>query len=278
MSNVVNNTSLELMNEHSIDISTYNAIKNSIYPGANDLSISMALHYCKARKLDILQKPIHIVPLSVKTKDEKGEIKYENRDVIMPGIGLYRIDASRSGQYAGVSEPEFGNEVIEVLGSKKVIYPKWCKITVKKLMQNDMIIEFTAIEYWKENYATSGRNSIEPNAMWFKRPYGQLAKCTEAQALRKAFPDIVGQQVTGEEMEGKTFEGEITNKKTTLIKSDEENERDILFCKDSIDACENIDELKEVYIKLGKEYKDIIKEIVELKDIKKETLLENVKI
>jgi hypothetical protein len=41
--------------------------------------------------------------------------------------------------------------------------------------------------------------------MWRKRPYGQLAKCAEAQALRKAFPEIVSQHPTAEEMEGKHF-------------------------------------------------------------------------
>jgi len=44
-----------------------------------------------------------------------------------------------------------------------------------------------------------------PNTMWQKRPYGQLAKCAEAQALRKAFPEIVSQHPTAEEMEGKHF-------------------------------------------------------------------------
>ena len=44
--------------------------------------------------------------------------------------------------------------------------------------------------------------------MWRKRAYGQLAKCTEAQALRKAFPEFSGGQATAEEMEGKdTFAG-----------------------------------------------------------------------
>jgi hypothetical protein len=41
--------------------------------------------------------------------------------------------------------------------------------------------------------------------MWLKRPRGQLAKCTEAQALRMAFPEFAG-DATAEEMEGKVID------------------------------------------------------------------------
>ena len=84
--------------------------------------------------------------------------------------------------------------------SIKVSYPEWCKITARKLVQGK-IVETTTIEYWKENYA-----SLEggcPNDMWMKRPHGQISKCTEAQCLRKMFPEFVPQQPTFEEMEGK---------------------------------------------------------------------------
>lgn len=41
--------------------------------------------------------------------------------------------------------------------------------------------------------------------MWKKRGRGQLAKCAEAQALRKGFPEV-GNQPTADEMEGKTLD------------------------------------------------------------------------
>jgi len=188
--------------EKGIDIATWSALKNSIYPGAKEESVMMALDYCRARQLDPLLKPVHLVPMSV--KDQKSG-KNEWRDVVMPGIGLYRIQADRSGDYAGAHEPEFGPDITQSLNGVEVTYPQWCKYTVSKRMPSGEIVEFSAKEYWIENYATSGRDTTAPNAMWKKRPYGQLAKCAEAQALRKAWPEI-GQQPTAEEMEGKTLD------------------------------------------------------------------------
>src|SRR5256885_16005138 len=47
-----------------------------------------------------------------------------------------------------------------------------------------------------------------PNEMWSNRPVGQLEKCAEAGALRRAFPEEIGNALTAEEMEGQhTLEG-----------------------------------------------------------------------
>lgn len=171
---------------------------NSIYPGAADDSIRMVIGYCKAAGLDPMQKPVHIVPMW----DKKSR---SMRDVIMPGIGLYRTQAARAGTYAGVSDPEFGPDVEESLGGVRMVYPMWCRVVVKRLLPNGTIAEFPAVERWKENYATADKDTAAPNAMWKRRPYGQLSKCAEAQALRKAFPEF-GAQPTAEEMEGKSIE------------------------------------------------------------------------
>jgi len=165
-----NITAINTTNE--IDQHIWLALKNSLYTGARDESIKMVLDYCKAAKLDPMQKPVHIVPMSIKNAVTG---KYEYKDVVMAGVGLYRIQAARSQQYAGVSEPEFGEDVTCNLGGTEITYPKWCKVTVKKLV-NNTIVEFTAKEYWLENYA-SKKDERTPNTMWQKRPYGQLAKC-----------------------------------------------------------------------------------------------------
>lgn len=182
-------------------------LQSSVYPGAAIGSIKLVVNACRASGKDPLKKPFHIVPMSVKTgrKKPNGYDETEMRDVIMPGINDYRTDASRTGQHAGTSEPEFGPDVSEKLGNVSITYPAWCRVTVKRLMPTGQIVEFSAVERWKENYATAGRDNDAPNAMWKKRPYAQLAKCAEAQALRKGFPEV-GNQPTADEMEGKEID------------------------------------------------------------------------
>lgn len=181
-------------------------LQQSLYAGAKQESVAMVLDYCAAANLDPMKKPVHIVPMN--TKDpQTGQWGF--RDVVMPGIGLYRIQADRSGTMAGISEPEFGPDVTETFQDKNgngvtVTFPEWCRVSAQKLVGN-RIVEFVAKEYWTENYATDSSKSTAPNAMWKKRPRGQIAKCTEAQALRKGWPEI-GAGPTAEEMEGKDID------------------------------------------------------------------------
>lgn len=172
-------------------------LQSSLYPGAAIDSVRMVLSYCRASGLDPFQKPVHIVPMWDR---QLGCM----RDVIMPGVNLYRIQASRSGQFAGISEPEFGPDVTTTLGGQEITFPEWCRVAVKRQLASGHVAEFTAREFWMENYAVKGGKdkSIAPNAMWTKRPRGQIAKCAAAQALRSAFPEIAA-QYTAEEMEGK---------------------------------------------------------------------------
>lgn len=189
MSNLPTNIH-QALSERNIDQATWGTLQNSVFPGAKEESILLAIDYCKARKLDILKKPCHIVPMSV-TDAKTGSKQW--RDVIMPGIYEQRITAFRTGQMAGQDEPEFGEDITY----KNVTAPKWCKVTVYRFV-NGQRCAFSHTEYFSEACATTKDGSI--NSMWTKRPRGQLAKCAEAGALRKAFPDELGGVMTAEEM------------------------------------------------------------------------------
>ena len=168
---------------------------NSLYPGASSDSIAMVIGYCKANGLDPFQKPVHIVPMY--DKESKSM-----RDVIMPGINLYRTQAAASGLLAGISKPVFGPMVQFNLGGNLIDAPEYAEVTVKRILSNGMVADFTAVEFFDE--AVSVNRDGKPTAIWLKRPKSMLAKTAESQALRKAFPEKAGAP-TAEEMEGKAI-------------------------------------------------------------------------
>ena len=158
--------SLTLMQEKAITV-----LQSSLYPGASTESVLMVLDYCKARKLDPFLKPVHIVPMW----DSKSKTM---RDVVMPGLNLYRTQAAESGQLAGISEPVFGEMEDFNFGGFKMRAPAFCKVTVSRLMPNGSVAIFTAVEFMEEAISVSKEGV--PTPMWKKRPRGMLATETRA--------------------------------------------------------------------------------------------------
>lgn len=191
------NNQLATTNQPALDREQYEVLQATLYPGARFEDIALVVGACRAQGLDPMSKPFHIIPMRAQVNGQWVE-----RPQIMPGIDLYRTKASRTGEYVGKSEPEFGPMIEKRLGNATVTFPDFCRVTVRRLVAGK-VCDFSAVEYWEENYATKSRNDASPNSMWAKRPRGQLAKCAEAQALRMAFPDAVGAQPTYEEMQGK---------------------------------------------------------------------------
>lgn len=196
-----------------IDKSGWKALVEAVYPLAKTPdSVVMALSYCKARKLDPFKKPVHIVPMWDSKK--KGYV-----ETIWPGISEVRTTAFRTGQYAGCDEAEFGPTIEKTFTGKvkkgdsyveqtvTVEFPEWCRMTVYRVL-GDRVCKFVGPKVkWLESYATIGSTDL-PNDMWQSRPEGQIEKCAEAAALRKAFPEELGNQLTAEEMEGRRVEGD----------------------------------------------------------------------
>lgn len=182
-----------------IDEASWRTAMTSLFPGAKPESVLMVFDYCKARKLDPLKKPCHIVPMRV--KNASGEWTF--RDVVMPGIYEYRTTATRTGEYLGHSKPEYG-PTISHLGTQA---PEWCDITVYRWVKAaGMRAEFPVRVMFAECAATfkdKQTGQVSCNDRWSKAPKQMLTKCTEAAALREAFPDEFGGTHTADEMEGR---------------------------------------------------------------------------
>ncbi|ADC64166.1 recombinase RecT [Allochromatium vinosum] len=195
-----------------LDTTTWQVLTESIFPNANTAQgILLAVRYCQARGLDVLKRPVNIVPMWSKRLGREVE-------TIWPGINEVQITAARTGQYAGLDPAQFGPDQNRTFQGRvktngnwqdaqvEVTFPEWCEVTVYRLLHG-MRCPFSERVYWLETYSRSGGAYSEvPTAMWIKRPRGQLLKCAKAASLRAAFPEEA--DYTAEEMAGKSLEPE----------------------------------------------------------------------
>lgn len=195
----------KLLTKYNIDSEEWKALVESVWPAAQDPGVVvMAIAYCRARNLDPLKRVVHIVPIYDKERKRMVE-------TVWPGIAELRTTAFRvkDRPYAGHDPATFGPLKTEQIGSAEVTFPEWCQLTVYRKIDGERVPFPGPTVYWLETYAMKGGKERDgtPNAMWLKRPRGQLEKCAEAAALRSAFPEEIGGELAAEEMHGQTLEG-----------------------------------------------------------------------
>lgn len=196
--------------EFEVGPTEWRVLVDQIFPAAKSVeAVMMALSYCRKRNLDIFKKPVHIVPMWSSAKGQMVE-------TVWPGIAEIRTTASRTGEYAGIDAVEFGPMIErkftgqvgkrgqEETVTKTVRFPEWASVVVYRMIGGSKC-SYHAKVFWEETFATVGKSDL-PNDMWAKRPRGQLDKCVEAAALRKAFPEELGNTYAAEEMEGRTID------------------------------------------------------------------------
>lgn len=180
----------------------WNTLSNVLYPDASPASALLVWDYCAARKLDPFKKPVHIVPMSVRVEDGDGNVRWVKRETVLPGIYEYRITASRTGEYLGHDEPEYGPEK-EQFG---VVAPEWCRFVAYRWNQKaQMKVAYPVRVLFNEACGTKKRSKTDStlvaNGRWERAPKQMLTKCAEAAALREAFPEEIGGVPTVDEIE-----------------------------------------------------------------------------
>ena len=164
-------------------------ITRTVAKGANMDELGLFFNVAKRAGLDPFMKQIHLIPRSVKQGD-----KYVTVRSVQVGVDGYLSIAERTKQLAGIDDAIFDDGYHYEPG-KEPKNPSKASVTVFRLVKGDRV-PFTASARWKEYYP-----GAKMGFMWDKMPYGQLAKCALALALRKAFPSDLSGIYTNEEME-----------------------------------------------------------------------------
>lgn len=175
------------LSELKLDAGKIQLLKNTIAMGATDDELKMFINVCTGMGLSPFLKQIHMV------KRWNSKLGREVAS-IQVGIDGFRSIAENTGAYAGNDDPVMGED-IEVGDKFKFTAPSKATVTVYKMVQGAKC-EFTATARWTEFYPGD-----KIGFMWKKMPNVMLGKCAEAQALRKAFPKVLGGVYAPEEMD-----------------------------------------------------------------------------
>ena len=173
---------MQTLAELGLDANTWRVLTESIFPGAKTADgILLAVRYCKARGLDPLKRPVHVVPMWSKTAGREIE-------TVWPGIAEVQTTAARTGQWAGMDPPRFGPDRTRTFQGRvktdkgwdpveiTLTFPEWCEVTVYRLV-GGVRCAFTEPVFWEEAYSRSSRAPSCPPT-W--PASGRAASCTSA--------------------------------------------------------------------------------------------------
>lgn len=186
-------------------------IRQTVAKDCNEVEFDVFIETAKSYGLNPFRREIYAI-VTNKDKPDRRQL------VLVTGIDGFRRKAEESGDYCpSDDEPEFTyrddlkDPSINPLGIEKV------KVTAFKGQRRVVGIaywdEFAPLrEVWAEDPQTgrrgpTGRMEIDPKKTnWLRMPRHMLAKCAEAQALRKGWPSTFSGLYAAEEMDQATVD------------------------------------------------------------------------
>ncbi len=182
-------------------------IKRQIAPNASDDELKIFVHQCARTGLDPFARQIYT---TIKNVEKDG--KWTKKMTIGTTIDGFRLIAERTGKYAGQVGPYWcGKDGKWVDVWTQPGHPVAAKVGVLRHDFKEVLWAVARYEAYVQN-----NSSGKPLATWSKMADHMIAKCAEALALRRAFPQELSGLFTDEEMREPIQTGPVdTNPQTT---------------------------------------------------------------
>jgi phage recombination protein Bet len=156
-------------------------IRDTYANGADPREFQVLMEIAKVRRLNPLLRQVHFVK---RWDNNKGREVWS----VQVSVDGLRAIAERTGKYDGQDEPEY-----ELDDKGRIVS---CKV---KVYRKDWSRPAVGVAFWSEYVQTKKDGS--PTKFWVSMPRVMIAKCAEAIAMRKAFPEDMGGLYVDEEMQ-----------------------------------------------------------------------------
>lgn len=175
------------------------ALRHIGVDGATEGDLRVFFHQCQRTGLDPFLRQVYMISRESSERQPDGSWRKVVKQTIQTGIDGYRLIARRAAHVSGdslsIGAPEWAHED----GSWRPVWTSaWGAPVAARVVVQRAGESFPGVALFDEYKQT--KRGGELTSMWASRPAGQIAKCAEALALRKAFPADLSGIYTDDEM------------------------------------------------------------------------------